>query len=83
MKKLLYCLTIVNIKQVFIDKSEGILYSMPSDLSMNTCLRGFYMKEVSFAFLTVCARITITFNFDTLHMLFFSEHMKEGSESDR
>ena len=47
MKKLLYCLTIVNIKQVFIDKSEGILYSMPSDLSMNTCLSGFYMKEVS------------------------------------
>ena len=69
MEKVLYCLTIVN--------------SMPSDLSMNTCVRGFYMKEVSFAFLRVCKCITITFNFDTLHMLFFSEHMKEGSESDR
>ena len=69
MEKVLYCLTIVN--------------SMPSDLSMNTCLRGFYMKEVSFAFLRVYKCITITFNFDTLHMLFFSEHMKEGSESDR
>lgn len=41
------------------------------------------MKEVSFAFLRVCKCITITFNFDTLHMLFFSEHTKEGSESDR
>ena len=69
MEKVLYCLTIVN--------------SMPSDLSTYTCLRGFYMKEVSFAFLRVCKCITITFNFDTLHMLFFSEHMKEGSESDR
>lgn len=45
MEKVLYCLTIVN--------------SMPSDLSMNTCLRGFYMKEVSFAFLRVCKCITI------------------------
>ena len=69
MKKLLYCLTIVN--------------SMPSDLSMDTCFRGFYMKEVSFSFLRVCACVPITFNFATLHMLFFSEHMKEGSESDR
>lgn len=69
MEKVLFCLTILN--------------SMPSDLSMNTCLRGFYMKEVSFAFLRVCKCITITFNFDTLHMLFFSEHTKEGSESDR
>lgn len=57
-----------------------------STILLNCCEQyafRFVKKEVSFAFLRVCKCITITFNFDTLHMLFFSEHTKEGSESDR